>query len=105
MEEASFDDDFQFLVSAFDLVEGVADGIASREENADTAMAVDFRFAEETELDARLFEHMLEVTEFILGGITFDDDGLGGRWTVETDLRDRKIEDGSGMKGKLRQVL
>ncbi len=59
------DFDFKLCVCSFGFGEGFFDSVGSSEDDSYAAVAGDFRFAEDADLDTRFSEHLLQVAELI----------------------------------------
>ena len=66
-------------------------------------MAIDLGFSEESDLDTGFLENLLDIVELDLVGIAFDYDSLRSTGAIELDFRNRKTENGTGVKAELRE--
>ena len=68
-------------------------------------MSLDFGFSEDAYLYTGLAQNLFEIVKLYLVGVALDNDGFGGRRSVESYAWNRQSQYGAGVEGKLREVL
>ena len=77
--------DFQFCVGSVAFCDGFFHAVGSGENHAHASVSFHFWFAEDANVNAWLFKHLIHVFKFHTVAVAFYHDGFTCRWTVEAN--------------------